>query len=753
LYYLNPIKQTTFASLNTKKRNFMKVKRLLHLIILLAGATVVQAQTPWAYAKQATDAWPGATAKAAIVTGDGIVTAGEMGLLDIMEGELYMVKTDMAGNVLWEQSHDKPGDMEVVNSISALPADGGYVVASILYSEFRPWFVKTDLTGNLIWESSAWSDLLPENSVSRAFAYSLPSGDIACVVADDISRNLIIYTVNNTDGSLISTTSHNYETLTGVSLFSASTSDIVDLEDGGFIFATRFGAPDSFFCNLTKIDADLNFAGETAMGSPTDNFTPALINKNSDASVVVTGIKNIGFLGDNYQGTLAHFNSDLGFIGFTNASGDLLHSTLGEITQTSSGAYKLIRYNFNGDFFDMAVGDYVEVVSLDATFNEIGNDIYNYAPYNTLEFISATGDNQYVTGGMAWTIGDPNYYLVIGSGSESEIPACVFNCVWPGDADNSGATDMDDILALGLGYGSTGSMRDDMSIDWYAHNALDWDTELPSGVNHKYTDCNGDGIINDDDTLAISTNFSLEHAVYYLKTTEGEIPLSFAPVGPLVVGFNSIPIVLGDAANMLDAIYGLRFTAFAEGIDIDAASVKIQFNDSFLGLSDELLSLSKTITDVPAASGGVVKTNQINSSGFGIIGTLNFVVIDNIAGKTEGSPVNLRFENVKAIDVNENEISLLAGELSLESPNVIVTQQNESIQVYPNPVTNNECYLITDEQVETIQLFNIYGALVYSSNNISTPKISLPELPSGQYLLQVQTNNGPISRQISVLSH
>ena len=728
----------------------MKVKNILLFSYLFAIATVVTAQDPWVYAKQATEAWPGATAKAALLLDDGVLSVGEIGLLDIMEGEVFMVKTDEAGNVLWEQSHDKPGYLEIVNRVTTT-ADGGFLIATMLAPDYRPWFVKTDDAGNMIWQSAAWSDLLGENTASQTMAYQLPSGDIACVVANDVFRQLDIYTVDNATGNLIATTTHLYEDIIGLSLFSASTSDILPTADGGFLFATRFGVVDTFYNQLTKIDAGLNFEEGSPIGVAADNFFPAQININSDGSVNVSGARNTGFLGDNFQAAIATFNATYYYTGIEIISGGLLHSNCGEITQTPSGNYKLIRYNYSGDFFDMAVGDYVEVVNLNASFVETDATTFNYAPYNTLEFITATADDQYITGGMAWTIGEPNYYLVIASGAGDEVPDCIFNCVWPGDADNSGLTDMDDILALGLGYGATGDPRDDMSIGWYAHTANEWATALPSGTNHKYTDCNGDGIINDDDTTAVGNNFSFEHVVYTLKTTEGDLPLTFAPAGPLSIGLNNIPIVLGDVLNSADAIYGLRFNIVVEGENIDATSIKVKFNDSFIGAVNDLIYLSKTNADAATVYAAVAKTNQTNASGYGEIGTLSFVVIDNIAGKTEVDNVLLSFENVKAIDVTNTELSILSTNTSIESPTDIQTIASNVFTISPNPVSGNEIHITTNESILAIVLYNSYGEKVSFSHDLNTKTLTLPELPMGQYLLQIQTNKGISSQKLVIL--
>ena len=274
---------------------------------------------------------------------------------------------------------------------------------------------------------------------------------------------------------------------------------------------------------------------------------------------------------------------------------------------------------------------------------------------------------------------------------------------------------------------------------------------MPSGTNHKYADCNGDGIINDEDTTAISNNFSFEHAVYTLKTTEGDLPLTFAPAGPLSIGLNNIPIVLGDVLNSADAIYGLRFNIVVESENIDATSVKVQFNDSFLGSVNDLIYLSKTNADAATVYAAVAKTNQTNASGYGEIGTLSFVVIDNIAGKTETDNVLLSFENVKAIDVTNTALSIMSTNASIETPTGIQTINSNEFTISPNPVSGNEIHINTNESILAIVLYNSYGEKVSFSHDLNTKTLILPALQMRQYVLRVQTNKGISSQKLVIL--
>jgi hypothetical protein len=101
----------------------------------------------------------------------------------------------------------------------------------------------------------------------------------------------------------------------------------------------------------------------------------------------------------------------------------------------------MIRYNFSGDSYGDSPGDYMEIVTIPEWYDpETAAKTINYAPYNTLEVIKPYNDG-YIVGGTFWEIGLPSYFTIIASDDLENLPECIFNCVWPGDADNSGLTD------------------------------------------------------------------------------------------------------------------------------------------------------------------------------------------------------------------------------------------------------------------------------------------------------------------------
>ena len=67
-----------------------------------------------------------------------------------------------------------------------------------------------------------------------------------------------------------------------------------------------------------------------------------------------------------------------------------------------------------------------------------------------------------------------------------------------------------DLLALGVDYGGIGIPRVLQDNGWYAHAAVNWGITRDT-LDFAYSDCNGDGIIDANDTLAINLNFSYSH--------------------------------------------------------------------------------------------------------------------------------------------------------------------------------------------------------------------------------------------------
>ena len=119
---------------------------------------------------------------------------------------------------------------------------------------------------------------------------------------------------------------------------------------------------------------------------------------------------------------------------------------------------------------------------------------------------------------------------------------CSLGCVWPGDANNDGVANNFDILAIGLGFGNSGTMRFNATNDWYPQPSADWAQDISTfttndegltfdsiTVNSKYADCNGNGVVEGTDVEVINQNYGLTHAKNSEKQAAADAPaITFA---------------------------------------------------------------------------------------------------------------------------------------------------------------------------------------------------------------------------------
>ena len=728
-----------------------KLFLLSSFVFALLSNGILNAQG-WSYAKQGTPVWQGADAKDIYTDASSAVSVGDIGLIDILEGEVYIVKHDLSGNMVWENSFDHAGTLEIVQRVAPVPTDGGFMISAILADGYRPWFVKTDATGAFSWSTESWSDLLPENSASQTYAYQGIDGNIIAVVANDLEKVVNFYTIDITTGALLSTNSVDY-TVIKPEAFSGNAYDITSDASGKTLMTFKFNCIDSLPANIVRFSTSFVMEMIAYCGGIYSSYPMQIYINAPFSDYLIVGSENSGgFFGDHWNPYIANVSYSGTFNGAESHPGALYNSTGYAITKISTGEIKMVRYNFDGYSYGESPDDYMEIVTFSAWYvPETSAKTINYAPYNIIEVLQPLAYG-YIMGGTFWTIGVPSYFTLIASDELDNLPACIFNCVWPGDADNSGLTDMDDLLAIGLGYGATGASRVDATIDWTGQNAEAWATALPDGTNHKYTDCNGDGIINDDDTTSVSTNYSFEHVVNTLRTDAADIPLSFITDGAATIGLNTIPIVLGDAVNMVDAIYGIRFNVVVDGENIEPGSVKINFNDSWMLNADNYLQLTKNNGVDLNADGGAVRTDNANASGYGEIGTLSFVVIDNIAGKEEAEEIEYSFENIRAINLEGEELSVVGISSTETNPTGINELNNIVFSISPNP-TSNYFYLQTNNNIENISIINITGNKILEIKNALSELnyIDVNALPAGQYLVEVIAEGNVFTQKLMII--
>lgn len=344
----------------------------------------------------------------------------------------------------------------------------------------------------------------------------------------------------------------------------------------------------------------------------------------------------------------------------------------------------------------------------------------------------------------------------------------VNDCVWPGDTDTSKTANHFDLLNIGLGFGSTGFVRPNASLNWVAQIAPDWIQQTPSSdVNYKHIDSDGDGQVTALDTLAIIQNWGLMHNFVsqieeHFRPSEEQmmIPMYVQPDTIIENETYALPIILGELDVPAQEVYGLAFSLSYEPETIVPGSAKVDFANSWLGtLNQDMISIQKDFHAQGRIDVAITRINGQNINGNGTIGHFFITIEDDIlllAEMIERNAADTRtifqVENVRLISFEEERIPVLTPTTEAE----IISSSNSTIweqqlQVFPNPTKDMLIISSQDIQLERIELFDIRGQrLLLKNGQHQDIKLDLSNVSAGCFWLKIQTKEGIAVRKIIV---
>jgi len=198
--------------------------------------------------------------------------------------QVYLLKTDSTGNLVWEKNFggtDYDYGYSVVET-----ADGGLVVTGETYSSgnsLQVYLLKTDSTGNLLWEKNF-------GGTSSDYGYSVvETADGGLVVTGET------YSFGNSYQVYLLKTDSNGNLLWEKN-FGGSSSDygrsVVETADSGLVitgYTQSFGNNEQVY--LLKTDSTGNLLWEENFGGTSDDYGRSVI-ETSDGGLVVTGYTN-----------------------------------------------------------------------------------------------------------------------------------------------------------------------------------------------------------------------------------------------------------------------------------------------------------------------------------------------------------------------------------------------------------------------------------------------------------------------------
>ncbi len=323
--------------------------------------------------------------------------------------------------------------------------------------------------------------------------------------------------------------------------------------------------------------------------------------------------------------------------------------------------------------------------------------------------------------------------------------------VWPGDANSDGAANNLDVLELGLHFAQTGPSRASTSNLWQSYFANSWAGLISNGKNLNHSDCNGDGTINLNDTLAIYNNYNLTHAfkTNNLTITNPQLTIvpdqSFVPSGQ----WGSASIYLGDSSNAINNINGLAFTVdIMDNFLLVPTSVSVDYPSSFLNPSNQNLNFRKMTSNFGMIHTATTHTNNLNVNGFGKVGVFYFKVDPNIT--------SLYQFNFGLINANKSDANGVISPLSVGSSTSVMVgvpnglKENNSdnnIFIFPNP-TNALVNIKSNTEIKRVELLNVTGQILLTENAKGTShQLNLEAFAKGIYFVKIYNANGSITNK------
>jgi hypothetical protein len=344
--------------------------------------------------------------------------------------------------------------------------------------------------------------------------------------------------------------------------------------------------------------------------------------------------------------------------------------------------------------------------------------------------------------------------------------------IWPGNSNNNQTIGLsDDALYVVLEFGKSGPSRDTINFlnNSYpcckSDYASDWLDTSVLGINLKYSDFNGDGVIDTNDILKYTDNtivYPLALPAYRFASPTSNIQsiasLYITPESDTINSGDTLRyfIIAGDSTDPIDSLCGIAFTGMWPWYShIANGSSIIEMNSDLGIIGSDLYSLGR----INNASGNFdsfflnCRTNgqdayQINDTlgmfllildSLSTIDSVNFAVFSSNAIKCNGETIPLNVVT-RAVTINPGTVG-------------INSKQRNPLYVYPNPASDLMYISFSKINVlnSEIKIYNATGNLmltkITSEKNIQLP---IRELSNGIYFLSIQNSEGVFHKSFAV---
>lgn len=244
-------------------------------------------------------------------------------------GDIYALKIDEAGNILWEKSFGEE-DYEYGEAIVKTLDENFVIVGNTYYGEENPiedvYVIKIDTSGNLLWKRMFGGKGCEQVS---SVQQTSDGGYIICGGTTSFSEDFNIYVLRlDKDGEVI------WEKSLGSEDEEIGNS-VLSLADDSFIILAYRGQEENRDIYLLKLDRDGNIIWEKIIDVDTSIY-PLSIDKTSDGGYVISGYN--GILGENNRLYIAKISDNGELIWDVTLEAGIARS----IKETADGGYIVV---------------------------------------------------------------------------------------------------------------------------------------------------------------------------------------------------------------------------------------------------------------------------------------------------------------------------------------------------------------------------------------------------------------------------
>ena len=342
--------------------------------------------------------------------------------------------------------------------------------------------------------------------------------------------------------------------------------------------------------------------------------------------------------------------------------------------------------------------------------------------------------------------------------ADGSYPLAQTGYVGPKDANNDHLSNfVDDALEVMLSLGQTGPARD-TTIYGYPSPcerndiAIDWSTNSISGANNKYSDFDGNGIIDTNDFQLVCNwwgivdSFPSVYRYQYPNSTLATEDFCLVPVRDTIAPGDTALyyMIMGNSTNPVDSIYGFAFTYNIDPVGNNPADSVFPFLSGFGSPGNDLFLNHRHVatnyfTQEYRSRTLLCRTDFQNALSvndtIGIIRFRTFTYLQTVI------PVIRSFKAI-LVDGTQIPFNLCVDTVIVDSTLLSINEkQSVRISVFPNPASDFIDVTIPGTDLLEIQIINSLGEII-EIDQTPDPRINVKNYPEGIYHLKIVSAQG-----------